>query len=104
MFSNGRTKTLLTLGGAFAGLWMGFSVTSVSTDSLCQFQPVTEYNPALPASHVENQCAIDTTSQVSWFSWVFGKPESYQFHFLDLLELLNGDSNSDFSAGQDGRA
>ncbi len=101
MFNKGRTKTLLTVGGATAVLWMGLSVNSVNTDNLCQFQPVTEYNPGLPASHVQNQCALQHAAQVSWFSWFFGKPETYQFHFLDLLELLNRDTSSDFSASRD---
>ncbi|MCW8109747.1 hypothetical protein OPS25_14670 [Alteromonas ponticola] len=101
MFNKGRTKTLLTLGGATAVLWMGLSVNTIQTDTLCQYQPVTEFNPNLPASHIYNQCARDRTAQVSWFSWFFSKPETYQFHFLDLLELLNRDSNSDFSTGRE---
>ncbi len=32
-------------------------------------------------------CDGDVT-EVSWFSWLAGKSASYQFHFLDLLELL----------------
>jgi hypothetical protein len=27
--------------------------------------------------------------QISWVTWFFKKPESAQFHFVDLLELLN---------------
>ncbi|MFC4700953.1 hypothetical protein ACFO4O_12340 [Glaciecola siphonariae] len=26
---------------------------------------------------------------ISWVSWLFKPPESAQFHFVDLLELLN---------------
>lgn len=32
-------------------------------------------------------CAI--TEQQSWYSWLRGKSRSAQFHFVDLLELLN---------------
>lgn len=32
-------------------------------------------------------CAV--TEQQSWFSWLRGKSRSAQFHFVDLLELLN---------------
>ena len=63
--------------------------------SVCDFQPSRTFNPALPASHVENQCARvrDGVEQVSWFSWLAGQSSSYQFHFIDLLELLHrGDS------------
>jgi hypothetical protein len=68
--------------------------------AVCEFQPVTEFNPQLPASHVQNQCARirDDVTEVSWFSWIAGKSPSFQFHFLDLLELLHGDdSKGDFS-------
>lgn len=36
---------------------------------------------------------------VSWLSWFTGKSSSYQFHFLDLLELLSrGDQQTQASA------
>ena len=69
--------------------------------SVCEFQPVTEFNPKLPASHIQNQCARarEGVTEVSWFSWVAGKSPSFQFHFLDLLELLhNDDGAGDFSS------
>jgi len=68
--------------------------------SVCDFQPAADFNPKLPASHVQNQCARDRDGvvEVSWFSWLSGKSPSFQFHFLDLLELLHGDSGKqDFS-------
>ena len=63
--------------------------------SVCDFQPASNFNPKLPASHVQNQCARDRDGvvQVSWFSWLSGKSPSFQFHFLDLLELLHSDSD-----------
>lgn len=75
------------------------SRTSVDV-AVCEFQPVTEFNPKLPANHVQNQCARmrDGVLEVSWLSWLAGKSPSFQFHFLDLLELLHGDdSKGDFS-------
>lgn len=27
--------------------------------------------------------------QINWVTWLFNKPESAQFHFVDLLELLH---------------
>jgi len=68
--------------------------------SLCEFQPASDFNPKLPASHVKNQCARDKdgVTQVSWLSWIAGKSPSFQFHFLDLLELLHSDEGKrDFS-------
>ena len=66
---------------------------SGSQASVCDFQPVSNFNPKLPASHVQNQCARDRdgVAEVSWLSWVAGKSPSFQFHFLDLLELLHDD-------------
>lgn len=35
-------------------------------------------------------CNADADSdRVSWFSWVTGQSASFEFHFLDLLELLS---------------
>ncbi|OJF70217.1 hypothetical protein BK026_16345 [Alteromonas sp. V450] len=80
--------------GSFA-----ISSHSESRSSVCEFQPVAEFNPKLPASHIQNQCARyhDGVTEVSWFSWFAGKSSSFQFHFLDLLELLHNDEgNRDF--------
>ena len=35
----------------------------------------------------------DNVTEVSWYSWLAGKSASYQFHFLDLLELLYSRDN-----------
>ncbi|QPG05430.1 hypothetical protein IT774_15230 [Salinimonas marina] len=40
-------------------------------------------------------------ASVNWHDWVAGHSRSYQFHFFDLLELLDGGGNDNrFSAGQ----
>jgi hypothetical protein len=36
-------------------------------------------------------CIAPVSGTVNWFDWIGGKSSSYQFHFLDLLELLHGD-------------
>lgn len=68
---------------------------SGSEASVCEFQPSSRFNPKLPASHVQNQCARDRDGviEVSWLSWIAGKSPSFQFHFLDLLELLHDDDS-----------
>ena len=43
----------------------------------------------LPVSHPKNKCASRQLSGVSWSSWFSGRSSSYQFHFIDLLELLS---------------
>ncbi|WP_334031353.1 hypothetical protein [Alteromonas sp. P256] len=90
---------------ALCGVVALASATMVSApnarSSVCDFQPVTEFNPKLPASHILNQCARyqEGVEEVSWLSWVAGKSSSFQFHFLDLLELLHSDnSHQDFSS------
>ncbi|MDP5129699.1 MAG: hypothetical protein NWQ54_02370 [Paraglaciecola sp.] len=47
------------------------------------------FETQLPMSHPINRCASASVAQVSWMSWVSGRSNSYQFHFLDLLELLS---------------
>lgn len=37
----------------------------------------------------QNAAACAVTEQQSWYSWLRGKSRSAQFHFVDLLELLN---------------
>ena len=39
-------------------------------------------------------CVVPVSETVNWFDWIGGKSSSYQFHFLDLLELLYGDDVS----------
>ncbi|KFZ36218.1 hypothetical protein HR45_17680 [Shewanella mangrovi] len=48
-----------------------------------------EYNTSLPSSHPSNRCA-NPEEELSWRSWFSGKSRSGQFHFIDLMELLNG--------------
>ncbi|RVT48733.1 hypothetical protein EMM73_01945 [Rheinheimera sediminis] len=50
---------------------------------LCQPAVPTEQTKALAFS------ALCKPSQQSWFSWLQGNSRSTQFHFVDLLELLN---------------
>ncbi|WP_088331387.1 hypothetical protein [Lacimicrobium sp. SS2-24] len=52
----------------------------------------------LPVSHPQNRCAMGNKQDVSWSSWLSGKGQGMQFHFLDLLELLS--RNSDTSTDQ----
>ena len=87
--------------GSAALLSVALSSAPQSRSSVCNYQPVTEFNPKLPASHIQNQCARhkDGVEEVSWFSWIAGKSPSFQFHFLDLLELLHSDDGGvDFSS------
>ncbi|BFT28929.1 hypothetical protein D210916BOD24_01050 [Alteromonas sp. D210916BOD_24] len=89
---------------AVAVVSIAVSFSSNSSSSLCDYQPVTEFNPKLPASHIQNQCARyqDGVAEVSWLSWLAGQSPSFQFHFLDLLELLHKDeSRAEFTTSND---
>lgn len=97
-----RNIAKLTMaGGAFAVAAM---VTTLSTTtSECQWQSHMDVHAATSIS-IANQppvCDADVT-EVSWFSWLAGKSASYQFHFIDLLELLysNDSRSGQFGASQ----
>lgn len=60
-------------------------------DFFCGCEPSLVLDTSLPLSHPSNRCALKPQSQVSWRSWLTGKSSSYQFHYLDLLELLSRD-------------
>jgi hypothetical protein len=49
----------------------------------------------LPVSHPVNKCATDQIQGISWSQWFTGHSSSYQFHFIDLLELLSRAGNSE---------
>jgi hypothetical protein len=40
------------------------------------------------------QACVTSPLTVSWTRWLSGKSSSFQFHFLDLLELLYGGRGS----------
>lgn len=91
-------KTCTTLSVAVAGVGFAGLVAFTEPDTVCEFQPLTEYDNRLPASHVQNQCVGANYGEVSWVSWVSGRSLSYEFHYLDLLELLHGGGkDNDFS-------
>lgn len=94
-----RLKTCTSLSVAMAGVGIAGLVMFTEPDSVCEFQPATDYDTRLPASHVQNQCVSSHNGEVSWTSWAAGRSLSYEFHYLDLLELLYGGSNdTDFSS------
>ena len=54
-----------------------------STSELCQASVQAEPGKPLAMS------SLCKPSQQSWFSWLQGNSRSTQFHFVDLLEVLN---------------
>lgn len=89
----------LTLAGSALAVVLTFAQIMEGDDSgLCVNFDVTGFNSSLPASHPANRCASGQQADVSWFTWFSGRSKSYQFHYLDLLELLSRSSDDSDSA------
>lgn len=86
-----KFKTAIVAGIA-ATAFVHFNMSlKASEDYLCGCETSMQVNTALPLSHPSNVCAAKANKResVSWASWIAGKSASYQFHYLDLLELLS---------------
>ena len=85
-----KSKTFVSFTGiAFAAV-LGLSYASPEEGTLfCQCDPNISFDHTLPLSHPVNRCASTQSDAVSWLSWISGDSGSYQFHFIDLLELLS---------------
>ncbi|MGS2721647.1 hypothetical protein [Paraglaciecola aestuariivivens] len=97
---NRKSKSLFRLVGlplmgmaTLAFLTLPSSYSS-GVDAFCKDLPSIALDKNLPVSHPKNKCASQQMQGVSWFSWVAGRSSSYQFHFIDLLELLSRPSES----------
>lgn len=64
-------------------LGLSVSAMSVLLPQLSNDQPCLYKNSA----NSDAQCLL--AEQQNWLSWIKGKSRSTQFHFVDLLELLN---------------
>ena len=92
---NRKLKGVFTLGACTLVAVMGFAQMSGSEGSLfCSCPQSVSFDHELPMSHPINRCATKQSTGVSWSSWVSGRSYSYQFHFIDLLELLSSHSES----------
>jgi hypothetical protein len=97
---NRKSKSLFTL--------TGVTLTSLATVAILSLSQVSSGNRSafcgnskniildqeLPVSHPVNRCAGVQSQGVSWSQWFTGRSSSYQFHFIDLLELLSRPGNS----------
>lgn len=98
---NRMSKSLFTLTRvSLAGLAAVaiLSVSQVSSDNKNVFCGMLEnvvLDQELPISHPANRCVSEQSQGVSWSEWFTGRSSSYQFHFIDLLELLSRSGNSE---------
>ncbi|AGH47143.1 hypothetical protein [Paraglaciecola psychrophila] len=97
---NRKSKSLFTLYGLTLTGLVAAAMLSVSQSSLddknvfCGNLENVALDHELPVSHPVNRCAANQQQGVSWSEWFSGRSSSYQFHFIDLLELLSRSGNS----------
>ena len=92
---NRKLKGLFTLGACAMVAVIGFAQTPASEGSLfCSCPQFVSFDHELPMSHPTNRCATEQSTGVRWSSWISGRTTSYQFHFIDLLELLSRHSEA----------
>jgi hypothetical protein len=90
------TLTTVTLTGLAAVAVLSFpQVTSDDKNIFCGDIENIVINHELPVSHPINKCATEQAQGISWSEWFTGRSSSYQFHFIDLLELLSRSGNSE---------
>lgn len=98
---NRKSKSLFTLSGVtLTGLAtvaiLSFSqIASEDTNVFCGMLENAVLDHELPISHPVNRCVTEQSQGVSWSEWFTGRSSSYQFHFIDLLELLSRSGNNE---------
>jgi hypothetical protein len=91
-----KSKTLFTLTGLAFVATLSFSQFSLNDRNVfCGSEENIVLDQELPISHPENRCATSQSQGVSWSAWFSGRSSSYQFHFIDLLELLSRTRNNE---------
>ena len=83
-------KSVVTLTSALAVAFM-LNVKAFDADWFVDCQ-----SPSYTVQPAQSQiCEKAMIDSVSWFDWLGRKSRSYQFHFLDLLELLYSDDSEE---------
>lgn len=96
-----RKKTIAAM--ACAGM---LTLTLSDVDSVSAFfcaDDAPSFNatvtPMVNLVEAPSQCASSKQNErVSWLSWVTGQSSSFEFHFLDLLELLSREDAETYHA------
>jgi hypothetical protein len=98
---NRKSKSLFTLTGvtltglAVVVILSGPQSSLDDKNVFCRHSENVVLDLELPVSHLVNRCATDQSHGISWSSWFSGHSSSYQFHFIDLLELLSRPRNNE---------
>jgi len=86
----------MTLSGVATVAILSFSQVSLDSKNVfCGKLENIVLDQELPVSHPVNRCATEQSQGVSWSQWFAGRSSSYQFHFIDLLELLSRSGSSE---------
>jgi hypothetical protein len=95
---NRKFKGILTTGcSAFIATIVFAQTSGLGEDDFCANSVNVQFNHQLPMNHPVNRCAVKQHTDVSWSTWLTGRSKSYQFHYLDLLELLSRNSDESSS-------
>lgn len=91
---NRKSKSLVGFTGVAFAAVLSLSYASPQEGNVfCSCEANISFDHTLPLSHPINRCASTQSEAVSWSSWFSGRSSSYQFHFIDLLELLSRTSD-----------
>ena len=92
---NRKLKTgVSVLGSAMFVMLITAQSQFAKGDDFCANVDRVSFDVSLSAKHPLNRCATDKPeNSVSWTKWFSGRSSSYQFHYLDLLELLSKTSD-----------
>lgn len=82
-------SVLAAFSSAAVAVLLVAQVSDQEGHGFCSEQQAVAFNHELPLSHPQNICAQSKSDSVSWSSWFSGKSSGFQFHYLDLLELLS---------------
>lgn len=94
-----RADVKLSLAGcAVAAAIVTVALPQTASECSWQSQMDVQAHTSISMSDHTPTCDDDVT-EVSWYSWFAGKSASYQFHFLDLLELLYSRDNRSGNLG-----
>ena len=98
---NRNSNSLFTLTGmtliglAAVAILNVIQVSSDDKNVFCGNLEDVVFDHELPISHPVNKCVVHQSEGISWSEWFTGRSSSYQFHFIDLLELLSRPRNSE---------
>lgn len=94
------TKSIVLVATLSAASLVGYQYAFSSTSTKLSASEQALCHSAQSTETAENSAAINcdiNATQQTWSAWLTGKSRSAQFHYLDFLELLIGQSNNNKS-------